>query len=189
MATEASGYPSDPGHGVELDNLVHTRTENPRTNEDQRPDDAEPLGRVAHTPGGRVDRNPLQTWWSNNVSLIITHSLTRDQNHNNDPRDYLALERTFLAHMRTANALVLFGVVLVQLFRLNYVDPKAGLVLGALTAGGGAVVVLAGGHRYFQQQKKLSRGKATAGGAGIWIGGIVIMCISVAVFVVVLAEA
>lgn len=46
------------------------------------------------------------------------------------------MERTYLALVRTASALVLFGVVLVQLFRLKDVDSRAGLALGPASAGG-----------------------------------------------------
>ncbi|KAL8925976.1 MAG: hypothetical protein Q9172_001979 [Xanthocarpia lactea] len=129
-----------------------------------------------------VGRANFQKWWSDNITLSLTHSCNEDPTRNHDPRNYLALERTYLAHVRTASALVLFGVALVQLFRLRYVDSKAGLALGATCAGGG-IIVLAGAYRYFLLQTKLRRGKAAAGGPGSWIGWTVILGAVGAVFV------
>ena len=54
--------------------------------------------------------------------------------------------------MRTAVALVSFGIALVQLFRLKDVDSKAGIALGAASAGGGIVIVFVGAWRFFGQQ-------------------------------------
>ncbi|KAI4121182.1 MAG: hypothetical protein LQ338_006517 [Usnochroma carphineum] len=139
-------------------------------------------------PAPRVNHQTLQTWWSNTICPTITHDPNGDHSHNNDPRDYLALERTHLAHVRTASALASFGIALTQLFRLKNVDSSAGIVLGAVSAGGGAVIVLAGAVRYFQQQQNLLRGKAVAGGSFAWIDGIVLLGIIMAVLVVVIAE-
>ncbi len=135
-----------------------------------------------------VGRENCRKWWSDNITLSLTHSCNEDFTRNHDPRDYLALERTYLAHIRTASALVLFGVALVQLFRLRDVDSKTGLALGVTCAGGGMIIVLAGAYRYFLLQTKLRRGKAAAGGPGSWIGWTVILGVVGAVFVVILAE-
>ncbi|MCJ1423667.1 hypothetical protein MMC29_001551 [Sticta canariensis] len=58
-----------------------------------------------------------QKWWSRHVSLVVAH--TSDAPSGGDPRDYLSLERTFLAYIRTASALVSVGVVTTQLFVLK----------------------------------------------------------------------
>ncbi|KAL8830878.1 MAG: hypothetical protein Q9170_005536 [Blastenia crenularia] len=172
MATETTAPGHIPGTGIELDNLIHNRSRDIITNEELA---------IGH-------QRENDTWWSNNIALNITHDPPVDHPHSRDPRDYLALERTYLAHIRTASALVSFGVALYQLFRLKNVDTKAGLALGAICAGGGAVMALTGGYRYFQEQRHLFSGKILAGGVGIWIGWIAIMSITVAVFVVVLTE-
>ncbi|KAM0806138.1 hypothetical protein BDR22DRAFT_796780, partial [Usnea florida] len=75
-----------------------------------------------------------------------------------DPRDYLALERTFLGWVRTSVTLVSFGVVITQLFILKDLDPKKGKVLGVIMSCGGILVVLLGCVRYFRQQKLLTQG-------------------------------
>ena len=167
------------GHGVELDSLGGIETRGRRTDQNQIV-----IDRRTHRSAGR---HPLQKWWSNNISLLIVHSHALPNDHNNDPRDYLALERTFLAHIRTASALASFGVSLVQLFRLHNVDSEAGIILGSCTAGGGMVIVLVACRRYFRQQQKLIHGRAVAGGVEIWIDCSVVVAITVAVLVVVLA--
>lgn len=133
--------------------------------------------------------NEFQIWWSAHVCPAVTHSPSGDRSlSNSDARDYLALERTYLARFRTASALVQFGVVLVQLFHLRDVNRKVGLVMGTLTAGGGAVIVLTGNYRYFLQQKELLRGKAVAGGLGTWIEWAILMGVVTAVLVLVLVK-
>lgn len=101
---------------------------------------------------------------------------------------YLALERNFLTHIRTANALVLFGVFLFQLFRLERLDSTAGLALSATCAGGAMTIVLAGAYRYFLMLSRMKHGKATTGGPALWIAWTVNMGVVSAVFVVVLAQ-
>ncbi|MCJ1263525.1 hypothetical protein MMC22_003395 [Lobaria immixta] len=58
-----------------------------------------------------------QKWWSRHISLVVLH--TSDALAGGDPRDYLSLERTFLAYIRTASALVSLGVIVTQLFMLK----------------------------------------------------------------------
>ncbi|KAI4173645.1 MAG: hypothetical protein LQ343_002820 [Gyalolechia ehrenbergii] len=196
MATEARRLPADPGNEIELDELINDGTGDPRTDENptgsNQPleyiNDRETVGRIELPVSRPTAQNALQSWWSNNISLTITPRPTDPHSHNNDPRDYLALERTHLSHVRTASVLVAVGILIVQLFILRDMNPTAGRVLAALCTGGGIVLVLVGGQRYFRQQKRLSHGIATAGGGGVWIGWVVFMSISVAVFVVVLVE-
>ena len=106
---------------------------------------------------GHVRR--LQEWWSQNVRLNLEYGAP-----GGDPRDYLALERTFLGWVRTSVALISFGVLITQLFVLKDVNPKTGKILGAIMSCGGIVVVLLGCVRYFEQQRLLTLGKALSGG-------------------------
>lgn len=187
MEGRASKNPSHTSPGLELNNLDpgdSTTRGSQSTFHQQR------LGSFDRAePSPPVNRRTLRSWWSNNVCPTITHNSDEHHPHNNDPRDYLALERTYLAHIRTASALVSFGVALVQLFRLKNVESQAGIILAAATAGGGVVMVLTGGRRYFLQQKLLLHGRTLAGGAAAWIDGILVLGIVAAVLLVVLAGA
>ncbi|KAL8936230.1 MAG: hypothetical protein Q9216_005045 [Gyalolechia sp. 2 TL-2023] len=193
MATEASRLSAEPGNGIELNDWGNDGTGDPRTNEaptrpHQPSDNVNSHETASHTelPASRPAANILQSWWSNNVSLAITHSPTTPYSRNNDPRDYLALERTFLSHIRTASVLVAFGIMIVQLFILRGKNPDAGRILAVLCSGGGILLVVAAFQRYFHQQKRLSLGMASVGGGGMWMGWVVFMSILVAAFVVVL---
>ncbi|KAI4262728.1 MAG: hypothetical protein L6R42_002100 [Xanthoria sp. 1 TBL-2021] len=179
---------TDPSPGIELDQYTPSwagQSAAVAQNSARRHDGPRTLGTAEKDTWSRAN---IQGWWSNNIYLSLPHSSNEDPTRIHDPRDYLALERNFLAHIRTANALALFGVALVQLFRLGKEDSKAGLALGATCAGGGMIIALAGAYRYFLLQSRLRRGKAAAGGPGAWIGWTVILGVIGAVFVVVLAE-
>lgn len=83
-----------------------------------------------------------------------------------------ALERTFLAYMRTSLALSMVGVITAQLFRLQHgVNPSSafgyfalGIPLASAFNGAALVVVLLGAWRFWRQQNALVRGKVYAGG-------------------------
>ncbi|MCJ1453635.1 hypothetical protein MMC28_003982 [Mycoblastus sanguinarius] len=130
----------------------------------------------------------IRHWWSHNIGLTLQHTTSQERPTGHDPRDYLALERTYLAHLRTSGALVIFGVGTVQLFFLKDVGSTTGVVLGVSVYGGAIMVALVGCSRYFIQQRLLVRGKAMSGGwdvMAVWVGFVVIFA---AVFVVVLVE-
>lgn len=128
-----------------------------------------------------------QKWWARNISLVVEH--TSSGPRGGDPRDYLALERTFLSWVRTATALISFGVVITQLFVFEKVDVRKGSVLGAFASAGGILIVLVGCLRYFKQQKRLTRGNATSAGWEIMALLIILAAILLVVFVVVLVQA
>lgn len=183
MNARASKDRIDPASEIELVNVAAEIGGNARRQElSTSHQQTEPSRRSTY-------RSLLQTWWANNIQPTITHGTNGSPGHYHDPRDYLALERTYLGRLRTANALILFGVVLVQLFRLKNAESTAGVVLGVITAGGGIVIVLAGGRRYFLVQKKLIEGRMVAGGTSIWIDGTIILGIILAVLVVILVGA
>ncbi|KAL8760465.1 MAG: hypothetical protein Q9184_003363 [Pyrenodesmia sp. 2 TL-2023] len=157
---------SDPRSGVELDDLVPVEggARGSTTHRDSTTPDQQAVGQLRQTepPHPLVNRGALHTWWSANIAITVTHDPDGGHAHNNDFRDYLALERTYLAHVRTGMTLASFGVVLLQLFRLKEMNPRAGIALGAVCAGGGAIVVLVGARRYFLLQKKLVVGRTVA---------------------------
>lgn len=153
-----------------------------------------PCSNIITTP--RPTKNPVlrtliqltpQQWWARNISLVVEH--TSSGPRGGDPRDYLALERTFLSWIRTATALVSFGVVITQLFVFKKVDVRKGSVLGAFSSAGGILIVLIGCVRYFKQQKHLTLGNATSAGWEIMALLIILAAILLVVLVVVLVQA
>ncbi|XP_014562428.1 hypothetical protein COCVIDRAFT_32893 [Bipolaris victoriae FI3] len=93
-------------------------------------------------------------------------------------RDHLALERTFLAWLRTSLSFASIGIAITQLFRLNTSladspdrsSPSShqikmrqlGKPLGATFIGISIVMLLIGFHRYFEAQHYVIRGKFPA---------------------------
>lgn len=94
-----------------------------------------------------------------------------------DCRDHLALERTFLAYIRTASAFGQFGVALAQLFRLNTTSDggitpstlKVGKGLGAAVEIIAIVFILLGAGYFVKQQMKLMEDAIIARGYEIWV--------------------
>lgn len=153
-----------------------------------------PCSNIITTP--RPTKNPIlrllillspQKWWARNISLVVEH--TSSGPRGGDPRDYLALERTFLSWIRTAVALISFGVVITQLFVFKKVDVRKGSVLGIITSAGGILVVLIGCVRYFKQQKQLTHGNATSAGWEIIALLVILAAILLVVLVVVIIQA
>lgn len=127
-----------------------------------------------------------QKWWSRHISLVVVH--TSNGPTGGEPRDYLALERTFLAYIRTASALVSFGVIITQLFVLKKVSPRTGSIFGAIMSAGGVAVTLIGCSRYFKQQKYLTHGKAISAGWDIVTLWMLLFAISLSMFVILLVQ-
>jgi uncharacterized membrane protein YidH (DUF202 family) len=84
----------------------------------------------------------------------------------------VALERTFLGYLRTSLLLVMTGVLIAQLFRLQRTsnpNPKfgfyvIGLPLSMTFIGMAILVLLVGAFRFWKLQDGLVRGKAYSGG-------------------------
>ena len=84
----------------------------------------------------------------------------------------IALERTFLAYLRTSLALAMAGVLTAQLFHLQRsVNPNMtmgffviGIPLSATFIGFGIVVLFVGAYRFWLQQNAMVMGKIYAGG-------------------------
>ena len=126
----------------------------------------------------------LQTWWSHTIRPHFEHGLPAGP----DPRDYLALERTFLGWFRTSIALITLGVIITQLFVLKDLDPLKGKILGAVMSCGGISVVLLGCIRYFRQQKLLTQGKVLSGGWHHQTLIVMLLVVLIALFVVVILD-
>lgn len=83
-----------------------------------------------------------------------------------------ALERTFLGYLRTSLILVMTGVIIAQLYRIQHSispDPEIGFYifgepLSVAFIGMAIFVLLVGAIRFWRLQNALVRGKALAGG-------------------------
>ncbi|GKZ33105.1 hypothetical protein AbraIFM66950_002883 [Aspergillus brasiliensis] len=137
------------------------------------------------------------------------------ENKGSVARDHLALERTFLAWLRTSLAFASIGIAVTQLFRLNSAgsnannlsivsssayDPTAiqvtsassrlrsiGKPLGTTFIGVAILILLVGFHRYFESQYWIIRGKFPASRGSITLTAFVAAALIVTAFVVILA--
>ena len=91
-------------------------------------------------------------WWHTHVQASVQLRACRD---------HLANERTFLAHLRTSNAVAQFGILVVMVFRLKQPNDSASLVslhhLGVPIAATALFIAMImsclGAHRYFCVQR------------------------------------
>ncbi|KAI2466628.1 hypothetical protein F4781DRAFT_347405 [Annulohypoxylon bovei var. microspora] len=123
------------------------------------------------------------------------------ENKGSVARDHLALERTFLAWLRTSLSFASIGIAVTQLFRLNTSienenDPnfqtirRIGKPLGATFIGISILILLLGYRRYYQGQKWVIKGKFPASRGTIVIVSIVACAIIVvSLFVVLFTQA
>lgn len=90
-----------------------------------------------------------------------------------------ALERTFLAYIRTSMVIAMQGVLIAQLFRLqksqSSVDRlrfyEVGIPLSVACHCVAVLVATIGAYRFWRQQSAISRGKIHAGGWELnWVG-------------------
>ncbi|KAL5336894.1 hypothetical protein BJX70DRAFT_400234 [Aspergillus crustosus] len=100
--------------------------------------------------------------WGRQVVLTVSHRRKRD---------YFALERTFLAYIRTSVILAMQGALIAQLFRLQ--APSSTSALGYHEVGvplsvtchvAAIVTAVLGAHRFWKQQDAIAREKVYAGG-------------------------
>lgn len=102
-----------------------------------------------------------------------------------------ALERTFLAYMRTAATFSIQGVLVAQLFRLqssNTMTPgrpasgvnfrSVGIPLSVVYQTCAILVSLLGAYRFWRQQNAIARGKVLSGGWELYGIGILTFLVS-----------
>ncbi|KAI0399655.1 hypothetical protein F4802DRAFT_541404 [Xylaria palmicola] len=117
------------------------------------------------------------------------------ENKGSVARDHLAVERTFLAWLRTSLAFASIGIGITQLFRLNasLVDEQStrhfrhlGRPLGTSFIGISILVLLLGYHRFYQPSQWLLKGKFPASRGPIIIITLVAFALMLANLIVVI---
>ncbi|KAL2861981.1 hypothetical protein BJX68DRAFT_14098 [Aspergillus pseudodeflectus] len=123
----------------------------------------------------------IQRFWLRNVVLTVPQKKNRD---------YLALERTFLAYIRTSVILAMQGVLIAQLFRLQSTSSSKGLgyhevgVPLSITCHCAAMLTaLLGALRFWKQQSAIALGTVYAGGWELNCIGFLTTAITLVTFV------
>lgn len=119
------------------------------------------------------------------------------ENKGSVARDHLALERTFLAWLRTSLAFASIGIAITQLFRLNTSlteDGKQsdtlrhmGKPLGATFLSISILILFLGYNRYLSSQHWVIRGKFPASRGTIMLVSFIAFAVTVASLIVVVA--
>ncbi|CDM27027.1 hypothetical protein DTO013E5_4217 [Penicillium roqueforti] len=121
-------------------------------------------------------------FWTRNVSITVPQKSNRD---------HFALERTFLAYIRTSMVIAMQGVLVAQLFRLQRPLETVhrlsfyhvGIPLAVACHAVAVIVALIGSFRFWRQQNAIARGKVYAGGWELNSVGILLFLVIVATLV------
>ncbi|KAL4973820.1 hypothetical protein BDW66DRAFT_153487 [Aspergillus desertorum] len=123
----------------------------------------------------------IQRFWTRHIVLTVAQKKNRD---------YFALERTFLAYIRTSVILAMQGVLIAQLFRLQSANSSRGLgyhevgVPLSVTCHCAAILTaVLGAHRFWKQQSAIALGTIYAGGWELNCIGFMTTAITVVTFV------
>ncbi|OGM50933.1 hypothetical protein ABOM_000501 [Aspergillus bombycis] len=126
---------------------------------------------------GKVER-----FWTHNVVLTVPQKSNRD---------HFALERTFLAYIRTSVVIAMQGVLIAQLFRLQQQPSpedrltyyEVAIPLSVTCHCIAAIVAVIGACRFWKQQNAVALGTVHAGGWELNCIGLLIALIILALFV------
>mmetsp|Transcript_24087 Transcript_24087/g.75825 ORF Transcript_24087/g.75825 Transcript_24087/m.75825 type:complete len:126 (-) Transcript_24087:248-625(-) len=104
----------------------------------------------------------------------------RVENTGSTARDHLANERTFLAWLRTAIAILAFGLAFAR-----FSADLEGLIAGAAFVVLGGCLLVYAGYRYFEVEHALERGDFKIN-TGIWViltifGMLTLVCVAVVI--------
>ncbi|KAF7155458.1 hypothetical protein CNMCM5623_007529 [Aspergillus felis] len=124
----------------------------------------------------------IQRFWANHISLTVPQKSNRD---------HFALERTFLAYIRTSITVAMQGVLIAQLFRLQSTTADvarlsyytAGIPLAVTCHVIAILIALIGAHRFWRQQSAVAHGKVNVGGWELYWIGIFIGLVNLVIFI------
>ncbi|GAD99718.1 hypothetical protein ANI_1_1512134 [Paecilomyces variotii No. 5] len=130
--------------------------------------------------------NAVRKFWTRSIVLTVPQKSSRD---------HLALERTFLAYIRTSVATSMLGVLIAQLFRLQRATASppphrfgfyaVGIPLSVVCHSVAILIAAMGAHRFWKQQHAMALGTVYVGG---WeLNCIAILISAVALTILVLA--
>ncbi|KAF9770060.1 hypothetical protein IL306_012440 [Fusarium sp. DS 682] len=204
-ADEATGFISHtPPLNYNSVNVTSTTTSAPHVGKPslrQRPSSQQNNGTAQNPETTRQARseNRGTSWWQIQTEKFQSIEL---ENKGSVARDHLAIERTFLAWLRTSLSFASIGIAVTQLFRLNTSlesghdgDSRSnaqtlrhmGKPLGTTFLGISILILFLGYKRYFQSQHWVMQGKFPASRGTIMIVAFVALAIMIASLVVVIA--
>jgi putative membrane protein len=134
--------------------------------------------------------NKVHRSWRSRLADLLPQSVAQDVGGTEpDPRFTFANERTFLAWSRTALALVVAGLAVVQLLPPFPGVPFGRHLLGVPLIALGAVVAVVAYAEWVQAQRALRRGEPLPRSVMPWILSLAIAGMAVAAAAVLLASA
>ncbi|KAH8682349.1 hypothetical protein BX600DRAFT_505953 [Xylariales sp. PMI_506] len=134
--------------------------------------------RLSHATTAARSNFSLSRFWNEHIELSVELKVCRD---------HLALERTFLAYLRTSSQLALLGVSVAQLFTLQSFDagtdfPLIGKCLATACYASAIWTLLAGAYHAWRFQKALMHNRAVSGGLGLNSIAAVVLVLTIVFF-------